>query len=254
VLRRILSVLLLLPGAASADDLWVEGAAATSDAPGHRFSVSRSLGNFGFDGVIAGASLHRYGESSWTLLDAGFARQAGGKLIVQGGLHVGPGQIDGDHIVFRKFSLGGTWRWSRHWTSSLSDTYVDVGTAMGHVVSASVTGFHNSGMSATLHGVTTVDSTINTRQFGLKLRLDRHISWFGGIYAGETRDPVLLTEVGQTHSDERVPLRQAYVGCGIPLGKYTLQTIYDQLRLGGATRRELSLVLKVPIGSAGRVP
>lgn len=246
--RFLLLVLVAASPLAGADDLWLEAAGAESSETGSRVAVRRSFDAGGDTTITAGLSQFRFGTAEWTLLEGGFSRRIGDRGIVRASAEVGPGRIDGDYFRYRKAAVSGTVLMTQRWSAELSDTYVNIDDTVGHVVGLSVTRAFSNGLALTLNGVTSAGG-IDSRQLGAKFRIDRRFSILGGYYGGETRDPVLLNEFGTDFGEKVVDLRQAYVGVGVPIGRYTLLTVFDVLELDDVTRRELTLVLQIPLGS-----
>ena len=73
----------------------------------------------------------------------------------------------------------------------------------------------------------------------------------GGIYVGESSNGLALNGIGNEIGGSTVKIRQAYLGVGIDIGKTTLLSTIDNLRLGNDTRTQVSLVLRVPLGQSG---
>ncbi len=245
-------MLCLLPVTVLADDLWVSGGIAQGSASGQQVSVSRTLNNFGLEGVRAGASHHRVGNSWWTLLEGGINRRIKKSLILSGTAFLGPGQIDERNFGTRKLVVGATWIVNPTWFADLSDTYINIDETVGHVLSASLTRTSQSGVSIALNGIGSVGSGIDTRQLGARFNKPGNVSWMGGVYIGETRNPITLGELEGQFSGITIETRQAYVGASIPVGRFTLLTTFDVLRLNETTRSELTFVLKVPLGDRTR--
>lgn len=240
----------LLPLGSFADNLWLEAAASDGSANGTRIAASRTLGSFGLNGVSVGMKHNRVAESWWTLLDVGMNRRLSEKIIVSGDVQIGPGQLDDVNFSYRKIKVAGTWLVSPKWSAEFSDSYVNVDTTIGHVLATSLTRYQ-ANYNVTLHLSTSAGSAIDNRQMGASFRWNRQYSVIGGVFAGETSNPVTLRQVGGLAGNDSVQLRQAYVGVTIPIGRYSLLGVVDVLRLGDAERRELSLVLTVPLGTNG---
>ncbi|MEQ8207504.1 MAG: hypothetical protein RIA65_15130 [Woeseia sp.] len=242
----------LLPALSWADDLWLSASTAQGSSNGSRFAASRTLDSFGLKGSLAGISHSRIGDSWWTLLEGGLNRRIGDSAVVSGSLFAGPGQIDGRTFTTRKLVVGGTWLIDQSWSADLSDTYINIDDTIGHVVSASVNYARPTGSSLSFNAISSLGSGLDTRQFGLRFRIAAERSWFGGVYVGETGSPATLGEFGVTTSGNVVDVSQAYVGLSVPLGSYTIMGTFDYLRLDSRNRHELTVVLKIPLGSASR--
>lgn len=241
----------LMPAMAAADDLWLSGGIAHSSANGSRVAITRTLGNLGLDGVRAGISHSRVGNSWWTLIEGGINRRFGRSLIAGGSAFIGPGQIDGRNFSTRKLVLGATWLVNRTWSVDVGDTYLNVDGAIGHILNGGVTRTSQSGISVAMNAMRSVGSGIDTRQLGARFNWPGEISWMGGVYVGETSNPLTLGEFGEQFGGRTVRSRQAYAGASRQLGRYTLMATFDVLRLDGNSRRELAIVLKVPLGDPG---
>lgn len=248
-MARNIAWLFLLVTPVSADQVWIEAAGAESTANGHRLSVTRSLGDFGLAGATAGFTHFRFGDSRWTLLQASANRRFGDKLIVDGALQIGPGHISETHFVYRKATLGVTVLLADQWSANLNDTYVNIDDTIGHVMSGSLTRSFSTGSSVTFNLIRSASASIDTRQFGAKFNVQRNARFIGGVYAGRTKNPVILNEFGADFGGESVATRQAYVGIGKAVGRMNVMAVFDYLRLGDVNRRELSLLLQMPIGS-----
>jgi hypothetical protein len=251
VFRAITAALCLLPAMAAADDLWLSGGLSQGPANGNRVAVTRTLGNFGLDGVRAGVSHSRVGDSWWTLIEGGINRRLGNSLIASGSASIGPGQIDGRNFSTRKLVLGATWLVDRTWSIDVGDTYLNVDGAIGHILNTGVTRTGESGVSIALNAMRSVGSDIDTQQLGARFNWPGDISWMGGVYVGETSNPLTLGEFGEQFGGRTVRTRQAYAGASKQLGRYTLLATFDVLRIDGNSRRELAVVLKVPLGKSG---
>lgn len=245
---RLTLAALLVCSPAAADNLWVEGSASNSIVDGTRFAISRTLGNFSLDGVVAGVSHASYGDSDWTLFDAGIGRKFGDRFTFQSEIHVGPGTIDGKDITYNKMMLGGGIILSQEWFAQLSDTYVNVDNAVGHIVNLSATRATKDGLTLTVSGLAAFGSSIETRQFGASFKLLRHFEYLAGVSLGQTRNALIINELGQDFGGENVLLREFYAGIGIPLGQLTVLAVFDHLQLDDVRRNELSIVIRVPLG------
>lgn len=243
----ICAVLIAMP--AAADDLFLQASRAQSTVDSERFSVARTLNSDGI-GIEAGVS-HFSGEgSNWTLGRIGINGRPADNLVLRGGIDMGPGRIDGDSIAYRKVLVGATWIATPAWSLDVSDTYINIDDSIGHVLGVSASRVIGSRLSVTLDAARSAGGNLDTEQLGLKFRWQGATSYLGGIYAGETRNPVLLNEFGTGFGTNAVTLRQAYAGIEIPVGRVTLLTLFDYLTLDDTIRRELTFVVRIPFGNA----
>lgn len=240
------AVLFAMP--AAADDLFLQASRAQSTVDSQRFSISRTLNGDG-PGFEVGVS-HFDGEGSkWTLGRIGINGRPADNLVLRGSIDMGPGRIDGEKIAYRKALVGATWLATPAWSLDVSDTYINIDDSVGHVLGASVNHVVGRRLSITLDAARSAGGNLDTEQLGLKFRWQGSTSYLGGIYAGETRNPVLLNEFGTEFGTNAVTMRQAYAGLEIPVGRVTLLTLFDYLTLDDTIRRELTFVLRVPFGN-----
>lgn len=246
--KWLLLAAILVVTPASADDLFLQASGAQSTADSHRFSVMRTFNGDG-PGFETGLS-HFDGEGAeWTLARFGINGRLTGNVVMRGSIEVGPGRIDGKDITYHKSVFGTTWIATPAWSVDLSDTYINVDDSIGHVLGVSVGRVLSKRLNVTLDVMRSAGGNLDTEQLGLKFRWQGRISYLAGIYAGETRNPVLLNEVGTGFGINAVRLRQAYAGLEVPIGDVSLLTLFDYLTLDDTIRRELTLVLRIPFGS-----
>ncbi|MDX1516214.1 MAG: hypothetical protein R3288_05210 [Woeseiaceae bacterium] len=239
-----------LAAPAMADDLWLQAAGATSAENSHRVAVSRTFTARAPVDFEAGLSHFDVGGSSWTLAMLGISGRAGQRFVLDSRVEAGPGQIDGDDFVYSKVRAGATWLASEHWTIALSDTYINIDDSLGHIVTASLTRQFGGRLGITLDGIASAGGNLDTRQFGMKFRLQQaRVTWLAGAYSGETRNPAILNETGATFGGDDVRVRQAYAGISMPIGRYTLISVFDYTTLDDTIRRELSFAVRIPIGA-----
>lgn len=241
--------LVLLATPVAADQVWFEVAGAESTANGHRLSVIRTLDGLGVASATAGIQHFRFGDARWTLAEASASRRLGEKLILDGTVQFGPGRIGDSRFAYRKAMFGATVLLNGRWSANLNDTYINIDDTIGHIASGAVTRSFATGSSVTFNLVQSVSSSIDTRQFGVKFSLQREFRVIGGAYAGRTRNPVILNEFGADFGGASVDIRQAFIGLGKPLGRLNLLAVFDYLNLGDINRREIALVLQMPIGN-----
>lgn len=240
---------MLLATPVAADEAWFEVAGAESTANGHRLAVVRTLDGLGIASATAGIQHFRFGDARWTLAEASASRRLGDKLILDGSVQFGPGQVGDSHFAYRKATFGGTVLLNGRWSANLNDTYINIDDTIGHVASGSVTRSFATGSSVTLNLVRSASSAIDTRQYGVKFTLERNFRVIGGAYAGRTRNPLVLNEFGADFGGESVDIRQAFVGLGKPVGRLNLLAVFDYLNLGDINRREITFVVQMPIGN-----
>lgn len=240
---------ILVTTPATADDVFLQASGAHSTVDSQRFSVTRTFNGSG-PGFEAGLS-HFNGEGAgWTLARFGISGRLAGNVVMRGSIDVGPGRIDGEDISYHKAVFGTTWIATPAWSVDVSDTYVNIDDSIGHVLGISVSRVLAKRLSVTLDATRSAGGNLDTEQLGLKLRWQGRISYLGGFYAGETRNPVLLNEFGTEFGINAARLRQAYAGLEFPLGDYSLLTLFDYLSLDDTIRRELTFVVRIPFGNA----
>lgn len=243
----VCAVLIALP--AAADDLFLQASGAQSIVDNQRFSVTRTFSDDG-RGFEAGVSHFNGDGSRWTLGRFGINGRVTEKIVIRGSIDTGPGRIDGEEISYHKGVFGTTWIATPAWSLDVSDTYINIDDSNGHVLGASLNHVIGSRFSITLDAARSAGGNLDTEQLGLKFRWQGRTSYLGGIYAGETRNPVLLNEFGTELGTNAVTMRQAYAGLEIPVGRITLLTLFEYLTLDDTIRRELTFVVRIPLGNA----
>lgn len=236
---------LLYATSAAADDLFLQASGAWSTVSSQRYAITRTFDGDG-PGFEAGLSHFDGDGSDWTLARLGISGRIADDLVARGSVDVGPGRLDGEEISYHKAVLGATWLIAPEWSLDVSDTYINIDDSIGHVAGASVSYMFASRLGLTLDAMTSAGGNIDTEQFGAKFRWYGSTSYLGGFYAGETRNPVLLSEFGTEFGTNAVKLRQAYAGLEIPIGRVTLLTLFDYLKLDDTIRREITFVVRIP--------
>lgn len=239
-------------GPAFADNLWIEGTGADDPGSAKSVAVTRSLSNFGLQNVSAGIRHSQVGSSSWTLGNIGVNHRFSDKLILDGNAQLGKGKFDGNTASYQKVSIGGTWLLSDRWYVALQDTYINIDQTIGHVISTTLTRVGQTGFDTSLSVYTSLGDDIDNQQVGLSFRWQRHLSWMGGVYVGESTSGLALNGFGNEIGGSTVQIRQAYGGVSLDIGKTTLLGTIDHLRLDNNTRTQVSLVLRIPLGRPGR--
>lgn len=237
---------LLWMSPAVADDLFLQASGARSTISSQQYAVTRTFDGDGGPGFEAGV-LHFNGEGSdWTLARLGISGRLVDDVIARGSVDVGPGRIDGEEISYHKAVLGATWLVSPEWSLDVSDTFINIDDSVGHVAGVSVSYLVARRLGLTLDAMSSVGGNLDTEQLGAKFRWYGPTSYLGGVYAGETRNPILLSEFGNEFGTRAVRLRQAYAGVEIPVGRITLLTLFDYRKLDDTIRREVTIVVKIP--------
>lgn len=244
----IVALLTAIPSAA--DDLFLQASHARSTVDSQRLSIMRTFSGDG-PGFEAGLSHFNGDGSDWTLGRFGINARLTGNFLVRGSIELGPGRIDGEKISYHKAVLGTTWIPSPQWSLDVSDTYINIDDAIGHVLGFSVSRTLARRFTVTLDAARSAGGSLDTEQAGLKFRWQGPVSYLGGVYAGETRNPVLLNEFGTVFGTNTVALRQAYAGFELPVGRVTLLTLFDYLTLDDTIRREITFVVQLPFGDGG---
>lgn len=238
---------LLMLSPAMADDLFLQASGAESTVSSQRYSVTRTFNGNG-PNFEAGLS-HFNGEGAgWTLARVGINGRLADDVVMRGSIDVGPGRIDGNDIAYHKAVFGTTWIASPAWSIDVSDTYINIDDSVGHVLGVSVSRVLAGRHSATLDVSRSAGGNLDTEQLGLKFRWQGRVSYLGGVYYGETRNPVLLNEFGTEFGTNAATLRQAYAGFELPVGDHTLLTLFDYLKLDDTIRREITFVVRIPFG------
>lgn len=239
---------ILIATPAMADDLFLAASGAQSTVDSQRYSVTRTFNGNG-PGFEAGLS-HFNGEGAgWTLARFGINGRLTDNVVVRASIDVGPGRIDGEDVSYHKSMFGTTWIATPAWSVDFSDTYINIDDSIGHVLGISVSRVLAKRLNITLDTMRSAGGNLDTEQLGLKLRWQGRISYLGGFYAGETRNPVLLNEFGTEFGINAARLRQAYAGLEMPIGDVSLLTLFDYLTLDDTIRRELTFVVRIPFGS-----
>lgn len=244
---RLLCVLLIATPA-MADDLFLQASGAQSTVDSQRYSVTRTFNGSG-PGVEVGLSRFNGEGAGWTLARFGINGRLTDNIVIRGSIDAGPGRIDGERISYRKAVFGTTWIATPAWSVDLSDTYINVDDSIGHVLGISVSRVLAKRLSVTVDAMRSAGGNLDTEQLGLKFRWQGRISYLGGFYAGETRNPVLLNEFGTEFGINAARLRQAYAGLELPVGDYSLLTLFDYLTLDDTIRREVTFVVRIPFGN-----
>lgn len=248
-MRRLWSMLLLsLAMPVAADDLYLQASGADSTVDSRRVAIARTFRTES-GGFEAGIEHFHGGDANWILGHLGFDERPADDVVLRGRFDFGPGAIDGRHILYRKASLGATWIASPAWSFDLSDTYVNVDDSIGHVVGVSASHNVAQTLTFTIDASRSAGGNLDTEQLGLKFRWQAPATVIAGLYGGETRNPVLLNEVGADFGTNSVRLRQAYAGLELPVGRVTVLTLFDYLTLDDVIRRELSIVVRIPFGT-----
>ncbi len=247
--RQLVLCVMLMTSQAAADDLYLQASGAESTVSSQRYSVTRTFNGSG-SGVEAGLSYFNGSGARWTLARLGMNGRISDSVIMRGSIDVGPGRIDGRRISYRKAGFGTTWIASPEWSVDVSDTYINIDDSIGHVLGVSVSRVIGKRHSVTLDASRSAGGNLDTEQLGLKFRWQGPISYLGGAYVGETRNPVLLNEVGTGFGSSDARLRQAYAGIEFPIGDYSLLTLFDYLRLDDTIRREITFVVRIPFGDS----
>lgn len=242
-------VLVLTFNTAHADDLWLQASGAKSTVSSQQFVLTRTFNNADAVDFEAGLSHFNSAGAGWTLAKFGMNGRVGEKFILSGNLEVGPGRSNGEDISYHKATLAGTWLLSPQWSAELRDTYINIDDSLGHVFSTSISRSFKNGLGITLDNIGSGGGNIDTHQVGAKFRWQAKTPVFGGVYAGETRNPIILNEVGTVSGSDPLQLREAYVGVEFAVGTYSLMAIFDYLKLDQTSRRELTFVLKIPLGA-----
>ena len=247
--RHLAMFALALAAPVQADDLFLQASGAQGTVDSQRLAVTRTFSGDG-PAFEAGVSHFSGEDSRWTLGRLGVSGGLSDSLVLRGSVDVGPGRIDGEEISYHKVLVGATWIASREWSFDISDTYINIDDSIGHVFGLSASRVVANRLALTLDTARSGGGNLDTEQLGLKLRWEGTTSYLGGLYAGETRNPVLLNEFGTEFGTNAVRLRQAYAGIEIPVGRVRLLTLFDYLTLDDTIRRELTFVVRIPFGSA----
>ncbi|NNC77709.1 MAG: hypothetical protein HKN77_07070 [Woeseiaceae bacterium] len=241
-------ILLLASGAARSDDLWLQAASAKSTVASQQFGLTRTFNSDSPVSFETGLSHFNGSGASWTLAKLGMSGRISKSFILGGRLDLGPGHSDGEEISYHKAALTGTWLISPAWSLQIGDTYINISDSIGHVYSSSISRSFGSGVSLTLEHTGSTGGNIDTKQLGFKFRWQKAVPVFGGVYSGETRNPIILNEVGNGFSEVALDLRQAYAGIELPIGDFSVLAVFDYLRLDQTIRRELSVAVRIPLG------
>lgn len=238
---------MLMTAPAIADDVFLQASGAESTVNSQRYSVTRTMHGNG-PGLEVGLSHFDSAGARWTLARFGINGRLADSVVLRGSIDMGPGRIDGEEITYHKVEFGTTWIATPAWSVDVSDTYINIDDSVGHVVGVSVSRVLGNRHSLTLDASSSAGGNLDTEQLGLKFRWQGRVSYLGGAYAGETRNPVLLNEFGTAFGTNAARLRQAYAGVEIPMGRYSLLTLFDYLKLDDTIRREITFVVRIPFG------
>lgn len=242
---------MLMMSPALSDDLFLQASGAESTVSSQRYGVTRTFNGNG-PGFEAGLSHFNGEDADWTLVRLGMNGRLAENIVLRGSIDVGPGRIDGDDISYHKALFGATWIATPLWSVDVSDTYINIDDSTGHVLGMSVSRVIGNRHSVTLDASRSAGGNLDTKQLGLKFRWQGAVSYLGGFYAGETRNPVLLNEFGTEFGTSSARLRQAYAGLDYPIGDFSLLTLFDYLRLDDTIRREITFVVRIPFGKPPR--
>ena len=243
--------LMLMMSPAISDDLFLQASGAESTVSSQRYAVTRTFDGNG-PGFEAGLSHFNGDDADWTLVRLGMNGRLTDSIVLRGSIDAGPGRIDGEEIAYHKAVFGTTWIATPLWSVDVSDTYINIDDSVGHVVGVSVSRVLGNRHSLTLDASRSAGGNLDSEQLGLKFRWQGPVSYLGGMYIGETRNPVLLNEFGTEFGTSAARLRQAYAGFDYPIGDWSLLTLFDYLKLDDTIRREITFVVRIPFGKPPR--
>lgn len=246
--RGVLAVLIgLLAQTSNADDLWLQVAQSSGAADGYRVAASRSLANFGLDGLIVGATHQTAGESSWSTLDMNFVARPDPKLVLAAHMRVGPAEFNGVEQTYQNYYVGATMTVRDKWYITAEDTYIDIDQTRGHILGASAATVTEGGWLWRLSALQSVGSDIETRSLQLNFDGQAPVSFLGGISAGISDNSELLSQFEQPQSAGAVDVINVYAGFRVPMGRASLLSVADLVRVDDSDRLELSLTVKFPL-------
>lgn len=252
-MRRWLAAVALLPGLCGAQHYLVASGElidVTGPASGHAQALAWLHMTPDQRVFVAGASRFKLDQTRWTLGRLEYSQPASSRLRLSGAFEAGPAESNGERFTYRKLRAGLDYAIGAGLTMALSDTWLNIRPSAGHVLGADLSWRASARLHLKLGIHEALGSHLDASALAARLDYYGRVHFYAGAVDGRTSDTRLLNLTGGLAASG--DYRQGYAGINLPLGATTLSLTFDLIDAGAATRRALSVGLKLPLARRSR--
>ena len=199
-----------------------------------------------------GAEAHSVGDNRWA-----FARLSSPLFEIDRfesriGASIGGGKTAGERFPYQIYHASASYQATHQFYLTLSEQYLRLGEARGHLIKPGVTIFLNPRLTTELSFARSIGGNIQTQLVSGRLDLaGRPAGFFGGVVIGHTSPEIVRIGFGNETPGQR--MREAYFGIRFRFREIEWTVVADFPDLGTNRQQIYTVGMKLPLRRNRRV-